>query len=264
MDLSLLARVLWRFKWVTVTGFVLACFLALMSTARISFAGGTPKLKFRNPVIYSSQARLLVTQAGFPWGRVVLPGLDSSGAPSSSSSSSTYADPSRFSDLAGFYSALVNGDQIQRQVVHPKLQQALAAQAEVDPESNSVLPIVDFTSLAPSPQSAVQVAAAGMAALRTLVATQQTQAAIPHDQRVLLETLEQPTKAKVAVPHKKTVPIVVFMTIILATIGLVLALENLRPLPQARGDVALVAPVEETAADTRSEPSSRRQTAHSS
>jgi hypothetical protein len=269
MDIGLWARVMWRFKWVTVTGFVLACFLAVLSTARISFAGGSLKLAYRDPVIYSAQARMLVTQAGFPWGRVVLPGQTAAegGAASSASTgttsdSSNYADPSRFSDLAAFYAALVNGDQIQHQVVHPRLHELLAAQAEADPQGNGTLPIVDFTSQATSPASAIRIAEAGMASLQDFVADQQKQAGISPNQRVLLESLEVPAKATVAVPHKKTVPIVAFMTVLLATLGLVLALENLRPRPRLR-DVALT-PVDGDADDVRSEPTSRRPTAQTS
>jgi hypothetical protein len=204
-----------------------------MSAARITFVGGKPKLTYRDPVIYTAEARMLVTQSGFPWGRVILPGSGTSGATTAgsapSSNSGNYADPSRFSQLAAFYAALVNGDQIQQQVVHPKLHQALTAQAEVDSQIDQTLPIVDFNSLAPSPQGAIAVATSGLNELRAFVSQQQADAGIPAGQRVLLETLQQPNKAKVAVPHKKTVPIVAFMTVMLATLGLVLALENLRP-----------------------------------
>ena len=64
---------------------------------------------------------------------------------------------------------------------------------------------------------------------------------------MLLQALPQPYKVTVASARKKTVPIVVFMTVILATIGLILALENIRPsvrlgelgeLPAVRADEA--------------------------
>src|SRR4051812_39270956 len=96
VDIALWARVVWRFKWISAAGLLLACVLAVLSTARVSFAGGKPQFRYRTPVIYTADARILVTQAGFPWGRTILP----SGSPTDTSTTGTtpsYADPSRFS-----------------------------------------------------------------------------------------------------------------------------------------------------------------------
>lgn len=225
MDISLLGRTLWRFKWITIGGFVAACVLAVFATARVSFAGGEPKLTYRTPVIYTTKTRILVTQSGFPWGRTILP----SSTNSSGVSTTTYADPSRFVTLASVYAMLANGDQIQQKIVHPLKQEALTAQAEYDQQTQAPLPIIDIISLAPSPRRAVAIALEGASMLKHFVEAQQVEAEIPTDQRVLLQTLQQPYRVTVASGRKKTVPIVVFATVMLATIGLVLALENLRP-----------------------------------
>ena len=66
MDLGLLARVVWRFKFLAAAGFVVAVLLAVLSTASVSFPGGRLTLKYRNPVIYTAQTRILATQSGFP------------------------------------------------------------------------------------------------------------------------------------------------------------------------------------------------------
>ena len=248
MDLGLLARVVWRFKWLAALGVVVAVALAVLSTASVSFAGGKPAFRYRNPIIYSAEARILVTQSGFPWGRTVLPTppLSSAGAGTTTPS---YADPSRFSTLANFYAQLVNGDQIQRKVVQPRLRQLLFGSVEVDRTSNEAMPFVDVTALAPSPLAAVRLAYAGTRALQSLVATQQQGAGIPADQRVLLQILQQPTKVRIEAPRKKTVPLVVFMAVLIATLGALLALENLRPsvapaevtpVPRAHPDEATV------------------------
>src|SRR4051812_11150414 len=193
MDLGLLARVVWRFKWVAASGVVVAFALAVLSTASVPFAGGKPGFKHRNPIIYSAQARVLVTQSGFPWGRTILPSSPQGSAPTTTTATPSYADPSRFSTLATFYAQLVNGDRIQREVVQPRLQQILFGTVEVDRTSNEAMPFVDVTALAPSPFAAMRLAYSGTRALQSLVAKQQKEASIPDDQRVLLQVLQQPT-----------------------------------------------------------------------
>jgi hypothetical protein len=227
MDLGLLARVVWRFKHLAAAGFALAVLLAVFSTASVSFPGGKLTLTYRSPIIYTAQARILATQSGFPWGRTVLPTSPQSPVPSSTNPG--YADPSRFSTLAAFYAQLVNGDQIQRRVVHPQLKQVLFGAVEIDRINNEALPFVDITAFAPSPVVARRLAEDGTRALQSLVSAQQTKANIPDDQRVLLQVLQHPTNVRVAEPRKKTIPIVVFMTVLIATLGALLALENLRP-----------------------------------
>ena len=163
-------------------------------------------------------------------------------------------DPSRFSTLATFYAQLVNGDQIQRQVVHPRQKQLLFGSVEIDRTTNEALPFVDVTSFAPSPVIAKRLAQEGTRALQSLVAQQQTSADIPDDQRVLLQVLQQPDKVTVADARKKTIPIVVFMTVLIATLGALLALENLRPGVAAAG----VMPVSRAKPDEATVRASRR------
>lgn len=208
---------MWRFRWISCAGFVLACLLAVLATARISSAG----LTYRTPVIYTAQTKLFVTQAGFPWGRTILPG--------SATSSGPYADPTRFVFLAGIYATLANSNQIQTRLVNPRNNEVLTARPEVDPQTQAALPVIDLISFAPSTRRAVEMAAQATSMLRHYVETEQNGAGIPSRQRVLLQALQQPYKVTIASGRKKTVPIVVFMTVILATIGLILALENIRP-----------------------------------
>jgi hypothetical protein len=251
MDLGLLARVIWRFKVLAAAGFAVAVLLAVLSIASVSFPGGRFTLTYRNPVIYTAQSRILATQSGFPWGRTILPTSPASPAPSTKNPG--YADPSRFSTLATFYAQLVNGDQIQRQVVKPQLKQILFGTVEIDHTTNEPLPFVDITSFAPSAVIAQRLAVEGTRALQSLVEAQQTKASIPDDQRVLLQVLQQPTKVRVATPRKKTIPVVVFMTVLIATLGALLALENLRPsvLPAGVARVSRAKPDEPTVPASR-------------
>jgi len=219
MDLPGLGKALWRFKWVSIGGFMLACLLAVYATARISFSG----ISYRTPVIYTAETKILVTQAGFPLGRTIL-----STTPTGRSKTQ-YADPGRFVQLAGVYATLADSDQIQRKLVHPKDEEQLIATPEVDTQTQTALPIIDVVSLAPSQRRAVDMARQATSMLDNYLETQQKDAGVPAGQRVLLQTLQQPYRVTVAQGRKKTVPIVVFMTVLLATIGLVLGLENIRP-----------------------------------
>ena len=229
MDIALWSRTIWRFKWICLVGFVVACVLALLSTARVSFPGGKPHLTYRTPVIYAAQGRILVTQSGFPWGRTILPTSSASPSGGGVQGNTTYADPSRFILLAELYATLANGDEIKGKVVHPRSEEALTARPEVDSLTQAALPIIDLISLAESPQRAVRIVSRAASALSRYVEVQQDGAGIPESQRVLLQTLQQPNQVTIASPRKKTVPIVVFTTVLLATLGLILALENIRP-----------------------------------
>ena len=64
--------------------------------------------------------------------------------------------------------------------------------------------------------------------LERSVEAQQKDAGIPDAARAAAD-LQQPYRVTIASGRKKTVPIVVFMTVLLATIGPILALENIRP-----------------------------------
>jgi hypothetical protein len=58
---------------------------------------------------------------------------------------------------------------------------------------------------------------------------QQAQADIPDKQRVVLQVFSAARNATVVSGRKKTLPIVIFLSVLLATIGLAFVLENLRP-----------------------------------
>src|SRR4051794_6481912 len=72
MNVARHAAVLWRFRAITATGLVLGILLAILASYRVSFAGG-PSLTARGTETWSATASLLVTQPGFPEGRVTLP-----------------------------------------------------------------------------------------------------------------------------------------------------------------------------------------------
>src|SRR6476646_9968269 len=84
--------------------------------AKLSFAGGSPSLSYRQQETWGGSTRLFVTQKGFPWGRSVFPASAADPTGSSPDSSSQFADPNRFAGLAVIYAQLMNGDLIKRQM----------------------------------------------------------------------------------------------------------------------------------------------------
>ena len=69
MNLSRHAAVLWRFRRVTAVGVFVGIFLAIFASYRIGSGGLTP----RGSETWTAVSSILVTQPGFPEGRVTLP-----------------------------------------------------------------------------------------------------------------------------------------------------------------------------------------------
>jgi hypothetical protein len=227
MDLPLYARVLWRFRVLVFIGLVLAAALSFFSYAKVSFAHGSPKVGYRTKVVYQSTVTLLVTQNGFPWGRTQLPfKVDAKGV-----ATSNFADPGRLSSLAGFYSRLAESDVIRvRASQLAGIPAVLTADPVPDPgNSNAVLPMISLAGYATSPAAAIRVASAGSLAFRQYLLKQQSESSTPADQRVVMQVLNQASAASIASPRKKTLPVIVFLGVLIATIAVAFVLENLRP-----------------------------------
>lgn len=227
MDLKLYGRVLRRFKFLVLIGLLLAIVLALLSFARVSFAGGKPALVYRSPITYESNETLLVSQSGFPEGRSTFP------VTNPTTDTSTFADPSRFASLADFYAYLANSDAVTeaaaRAVGHVSGTYVATPVYSAGGSSQTLEPVLQIRGLGATPEIAEQFARAGSAALRGYLNAQQTQAHIGSSERVLVTVLNAATNSTVFAGRKKTLPIVVFLAVIAATLALALMLENLRP-----------------------------------
>jgi hypothetical protein len=252
VDLNLYFRVLWRFRLIVAVGFVLAITVAFASVAKV---GADGSISYRQQLTWQGTTRLFVTQQGFPWGRTVLPGDPTSAPATSTSSGIQFADPTRLAGLSEYYAALINGDLIQRQirkrvrdlglldaVVDVPPGSVLSATAVTDPTTSAPLALVDVTSVAHTPAQAARVSRAGANLFRSDIGHQQTSAGIPPKQRVLLQVVS--TKATLIAGRKKTLAIVAFLAVLIATIALTFVLENHRPRIQAVAPVTVVAPAE--------------------
>jgi len=230
VDLHLFGRVLWRFKYVVAGGFTIAVLLAIFTVAKLDFHG-VPHLAPRKAPIYQSSADLLVTEAGFPWGSAV-----QTYTPAGEGNSSPTGDLGRLTSLANLYAEFANGDQIEalaaRKAPHGGTISATQMFYTNPALYTTPLPIVTITGSASTPANAIATARAGVDALMGYLTRQQSTANIPSEHRVVLQEIRRPDKTTVANPPKKTLPIVVFLTVMLAVIGLAFVLENLRPVPK--------------------------------
>lgn len=214
MDIRLYSRVIWRFRYLVFAGILLAVGLTFLSFFRVTFEGGSPGISYRQQEIWQASETMHLTQSGFPEGQIV-----------------PTHDPNRFAALAQDYATFANGDAIRAMADKGgTLGGKYVAQPLVDRSlKGAVLPYVVITGFATSRPAAIRVAERVTSALRTYITRSQEEAQIPPRSRILTKVTTKPEKATLAQGRRLTVPIVVFLTVLIATIGLAFILENLRP-----------------------------------
>jgi hypothetical protein len=246
VDIALFARVLWRFKYVVSAGFVLAIALSVLTVYKVDLSHGIPGLAPRKTPLYSSTATVLITQPGFPWGSAV----QQYESPGPGQASVATGDIGRLTTLANLYVQFVNSD-LTKSIVVKRTRGTVTANQNYSftPSYYSqALPILSITGTNTSPASAIATAQTGVDVLTTYLQRQQQAAKIGDRQRVVLQELARPAKTTVANPVKKTLPVVVFLTIMLMVTGLAFVLENLRPrVPRPVASVPGVDPVVDSA-----------------
>lgn len=239
MDLQLCVRILWRFKLLVALGLVLAIALSVLSFAKVSFAGRSPKLSYRQAQTWQSEAMLFVTQQGFPWGSTTpqyKPANPADGLPAVPT-----ADAGRLSSQAVLFAQLATSQQVQRLMRQPpaKPTDVSVTTVPAPPYSNpAILPLISVKGLGTSPQKAASLAADQTLAIIKYVQRNQQASDTPKSQRVLVEEVQSPLPKLATIVGKrgKTLPIIVFLAVMIATLGLVFMLENMRPGIQAVED----------------------------
>jgi capsular polysaccharide biosynthesis protein len=225
VNLPLYSRVLWRFRLLVVLGFILALTLAFATLAKVSFAQGSLSVSYREQPMWQSTTRLLVTQKGSPWTRSVLPTTGTTpGTGTSSPSNFEGADPGRLVNLAIIYAQLINGTPFQ-QAVPPGA--SLNASSVTDPLTQTPLPLIDVAGRGSTRAEAARVAEAGADRFRSYIRNQQASSGVSLNQRALLQVVS--TQTQLVAGRKNTLAIVAFLAVMVATVGLVFVLENLRP-----------------------------------
>jgi hypothetical protein len=226
MDLARYLRVTWRFKRLIVGGFLLAIVLAVLSVAKVSSSG----LQYRQGMTYRSTATVFVTQPGFPWGRTspeYIPGNQAKSTPSV-----PVADPQRLSSLTALYAQLAMSDPVRTLLnASERKEGKVSVSAVLAPINSSppVLPLLNFSAVAPSQARAVALVNNAAGAFQTWLSDQQNTAGIQSAQRVVAQLVTGGSKPTVASHRSKSLPIIIFITVLAASFGLALALENMLP-----------------------------------
>jgi hypothetical protein len=237
VDLRLYFRVLWRYRPLMIYGTCVALLLALLSGARITTHG----IKARGTTTWSSTATLLITHANdFPYGRTApayLPANPSKGIPSIQ-----VADPNQLTSLSLLYAQLANSDAV-RALMRQEgpIRGSVAARPVFQSANNNasnassyLLPLITLTATSTQSGWAVQTAQLGTRAFLDYISQQQNDAKIPGDQRVSVQVLQSASSASIVSAPGVTLPVVVFIAIIIAVIALAFVLENLRQRPTAQ------------------------------
>jgi hypothetical protein len=230
MDLQLYARVLWRFRALLVVGLLLAFSLSFLAYAKVSFSGGKPELSYRNPQQWSSETTLFITQPGFHYGRAAepyLPSDEAAGVPAI-----PLSDPDRMAMLTALYAQLANSDSVRALM---RREGPVDGRLEFEPvpapeySGPSILPLLKIRAIEETPGGAVLLVTRAADAFRTWLVRQQAAAEVYPEQRTVVEVLNRATKPVLIAGRGRTLPIVVFLTVMTAVIGLIFILENLRP-----------------------------------
>lgn len=211
MDLALYARVLSRHSAVLLIGCAVAFFLATTSYYRVTVDGVLPEFTPRKAEIWQSQANVYLTEKGFPAG-----------------SRAQYNNASRFTGLTGLYARLAQSDQVLKRIERSgPLPGAFQAAPVVDTTAGPVpLPVVALFGKAGSPARAKETLARGLNGFLGYVRANQVAAGIPESQRIELRIINAPESAILIEPRKKTLPVVVFLAVMIAAVAVVFILEN--------------------------------------
>lgn len=232
MDLPLLFRVVWRFRLLFVLGVVVATALALLSFVRVETKDGLA-LSYRDEEKWESLSTLFVTSTGFPWGAVSAQAPVSPDEGGGTTTQPTI-DAGRLTTLAGLYMQLATSDPVlQLMLKDGPINGALQTFPvfSTNTSDGSQLPMVTFSAIAASPQTAMQLAQRHIAAFTSFIQREQIRSGIPPSERIRVQVVRQPQPAVLLEPRKKTRPIIVFVAVMSALFGVMIALENMRRRP---------------------------------
>jgi hypothetical protein len=214
MDMKLLGRALWRFKWIAAVGLVAAVGLTFISTFK--FSNG--KLSYRQSEQVASYSQIFVTEQGFPWGALEAPAASQDG---------------RLTSLALIYANLADSDPVKRLMAKmgPPIPgaQIQAAALTTSPGSTDALPIISIAGIAGSPQDSLALTTRDTDALVAYIRDQQAANGIRNANRVVVQVIKHPGQVTVLKGRSKTVPVMVFLAVLILVIAVVLVLENMRP-----------------------------------
>jgi hypothetical protein len=236
MNLNQHARVVWKHRTVMAAGVLMGLVLAFL--AAFSFPG----LERRGTETWRGVSNILVTQKGFPEGRVTLPdqpaagqdGSDPTGTVTGGSTnggddnSQKFADPSRLSSLALLYSVIARSDQVRTKVpgvVRPGQIRAVALDATGN--RTTFLPIIELSTTADTAAGAAALNRAAADAFKSLLASEQERAGIEPSERIELNVLDRPTNPTLVQGRSITSSALAFILCIVGAFALIHLLEGM-------------------------------------
>lgn len=230
MDLARHLKVLWRYRLVVAVGVLLGVALAILAAYHL------PSFERRGIEVWSVESDTLVTQPGFPWGRVTLPPQASAPIPGTEESPATtdqqleFADPGRFSSLAMLYSVLAVSDRVRERLPGRVAPEQVTAQAyDATGNGSTFLPIIRITTQAESAEKARTLNLQAQKGLKDLIEEEQRRNDIEPNQRVRLSPLNAPSRPLLLSGPSMTPSLLAFMLCILGAVALAHVLEALRP-----------------------------------
>jgi hypothetical protein len=206
-------------------GVALSVLLTLLSVARVSPSG----ISYRSPQTWSNQATLVLTQAGAPELRSVLP--------STPEGSSSLADTSRFAGLIDVYAAMATSDPVMQVLKRRGLIKAqdlvnganpLTASPVVSTVGGGTTPMMTLTATAPSATKATELTLGATQAFRNYVEVRQAAADIPAKDRIELRVVKGADVPKLAKPRSKALPMLVLFAGLIATAAVAFARDNVQ------------------------------------
>ena len=244
MDFRLYARVLGRHKLLVLGGLVLALALAELSVVTVSPSG---TVKYRQAELWASTTRLALA-ANQGWRTKLLPGG---------------ADPGVY---AAQYAIWATSDPVRQLMLRDGPIKGQFTANNVTTPSGVGLPFLDLTAISNSPSAAFALSGRLSKALRTYIQIQQQASGIPPSGRVPVTEVKRNAPV-VSQPRSKTLPILIFLAVMLAFVGLAFILENAsareRELDETEPDREDESPdrIEALPVGVEPEPSDRRRTA---
>jgi hypothetical protein len=233
MNLNQHARVVWKHRTVMAVGVLMGLVLAFL--AAFTFPG----LERRGTETWRGVSNILVTQKGFPEGRITLPGQEADGTSQAAGSggaasggandsSQKFADPGRLSTLALLYSVIARSDQVRAKVpgaVQPGQIRAVALDATGN--RTTFLPIIELSTTAASAGAASNLNREAVDAFKALLSSEQERAGIEPSERVELNVLDRPTNPVLVQGRSITSSALAFILCVVAAFALIHLLEGM-------------------------------------
>lgn len=234
MNLARHASVLWRFRLVTAAGVVLGIALAIFASYSVSSSGLEP----RGAETYSAVSQILVTQPGFPEGRVTLPvkqiddALTSDGQQAVEKKAAPkdqveFADPARLAALGDLYAKFLTSDQVLSRVPgQPRTAEVMASPFAAS-QGGLLLPVIELTTMGATAEAAQRTNASLYRALLDFLEERQSANDISNAGRVELQLMVAPEVTLLS-GRKPTASVLVLMLVLLGTVAVTHLLEALR------------------------------------